>query len=118
MEIIGEKISIDKLKDIAKSNYGEIVKAVVDIQLEIMAIDAELHADQESLLLEKGSKQEDIWGINIYPFKSKEDMIEFDSMINLRPWQENFSRSVEDPNIRRQIISILNNLIIELNCEI
>lgn len=111
MEIIEEKINIDKLKEITKNNYGELVKAVVDIKLEIMAIDAELHADQESLLLEKGSKQENLWGINIYPFKSKEKMIEFDSMINLRPWQENFSRNVDDPEICKQIIDIVNKLI-------
>jgi hypothetical protein len=69
------------------------------------------HADQEALLLEKGSKQEDLWDINIYPEMPKSERIEFDSMINLRPSQGNRTRGVDSPEIRQKIIEIVNKLV-------
>ena len=90
--------------------YGGIVKAVMDIKKGLLVVDAELHADQEAYLLEKGSVQQDLWGINLYPAKfGQGDFIEFDSMINIRPSQKNMSRGVEDENIRKQIIAIVNS---------
>ncbi len=91
--------------------FGNLVKAVVDIDREIMAVDAALHADQEAFLLEDGSQQENLWGINIYPELIGNDMIEFDSMINLRPYMNNRSRGVEDEKIRNKIITIVTKLI-------
>jgi len=84
---------------------------VVDIEKGIMALDAELHADQEALLLEQGSAQENLWGINIYPDLPNEQRIEFDSMINLRPSFGNCSRGVDSPGIQKKIIEIVNKLI-------
>lgn len=75
----------------AEERFGNLVKAVIDIEKEIMAVDAELQADEEALLLEKGSRQEDLWGINIYPEMLESERIEFDSMINLRPSLSNMS---------------------------
>lgn len=95
----------------AAKMFGNMVKAVVDIDKKIMAIDGELHADEEALLLENGSKQKNLWGINIYPELSGEDFIEFDSMINLRPSQGNASRGVDDKKLRKEIIGIANKLI-------
>ena len=91
--------------------FGNLVKAVIDIDLGIMAIDAELHSDEEAVLLANGSKQGDIWGINLYPEMTGDDFVEFDSMINLRPSQNNRSRSVDDENIQRKIKEIVNNLV-------
>lgn len=106
-----EKISLAELKEMAKRMFGSLVKAVVDVEKELMAIDAELHADQESHLLEQGSKQEHLWGINIYPEIIGHDMIEFDSMINLRPSQGNRSRGVDDEKVRLRIVEIVFKLI-------
>ena len=111
MKIINEPISIDELKEMAKNSFGNLVKAVVDVEKEIMAVDGELHADLEKTLLESGSIQKDLWGINIFPEIPGDDMIEFDSMINLRPIQNNMSRSVEDLTTRQKIINIVNKLI-------
>ncbi|MBU1032769.1 MAG: DUF5674 family protein [Patescibacteria group bacterium] len=111
MRIIIEPISLDELQKIAEERFGDMVKAVVDVQKQIMAIGGELHADEEALLLEQGSKQDDLWGINIYPDEAPEKQIEFDSMINLRPRQGNRSRSVEDAEIRRKIEEIVRALI-------
>lgn len=111
MKIVKESVSIRDLKDMAFNMFGNIVKAVIDVEKEIMAIDGELHADEEVLLLEDGSKQDNLWGINIYPDLPKKDRIEFDSMINLRPRLGNRTRSVDDPEIRNKIIEIVNKLI-------
>ena len=81
----------------------EMVKGVVDVERRLLAIDAELHADLEEFLLEQGSAQEDLWGINLYPDEEDEDLIEFDSLINIRPRQNNRSRGVEDEETREQI---------------
>ncbi|MEK7462959.1 MAG: DUF5674 family protein [Patescibacteria group bacterium] len=110
--IIKNKIEIEKLKNIAKNQFGSLVKAVVDLEQEIMAVGGELHADEEVLLSEKeNSKRENTWGINIYPEKSKNDWIEFDSMINIKPQYNNRSRGVENVDIQNKIIAIANKLI-------
>lgn len=112
MQVIEKTISNTELKNISDKNFGHLVKAVVDIEKGLMAIDAELHADLEELLLEQGSEQKNLWGINIHPDKINQDSwIEFDSMINLRPSWGNKSRCVDDPKTREQIITIVQKLI-------
>lgn len=112
MKIIHSPISLAHLQTLATARFGNLVKAVVDVEKGVMAIDADLHADEEAALLVAGSKQEHLWGINLYPeFFGKEDFVEFDSMINLRPSMNNSSRIVDDPNIRKKIITIISRLI-------
>ena len=92
--------------------FGDLVKVVVDTQKKIMAVDAELHADEEAYLIENGSEQKNLWGINFYPeFFGSDKFIEFDSMINLRPGQNNLSRGVEDKKIQEEIRQIVRKLI-------
>jgi len=112
MKIVQEKISIDELKDMAKNMFGDLVKAVVDVEKKIMVVEAGLHSDEEGLLLQNGSQQQNLWGINLYPEKQDDSWIEFDSMINLRPTQENRSRGIENPKIRKKIIEIVNKLVL------
>jgi hypothetical protein len=98
----------------AEKMYGTLVKADVDIVKGIVVIDMDTHTDGEAYLLENGSKQADLWGINFHPDKfGTEDFIEFDSMINLRPSQKNTSRDVLDPEIRKQIRAIVEELVNE-----
>lgn len=111
MKIVKDKITISELKKMAEKMFGNLVKAVVNVEKEILVVDAELHSDQEALLLEKGSKQSDLWGINLYPDKRGDEFVEFDSVINLRPSQNNRSRGVNDPKIREKIIQIVNSKI-------
>lgn len=113
MKLVDKKISKKELTEIAKERFGDMVKAVVDIELGIMVVGGELHADEEAMLLENNSIQENLWGINIYVEKDDNEMIEFDSMINIRPRQNNRSRDVLDENLREKIIIIVNNLIIK-----
>ena len=114
MVLLSEKITVDQLREMAANRFGNMVKAVVDIQQKKIVLDAELHSDEETMLLQNGSAQEDLWGINIYPDFSRddEDFVEFDSMINLRPSQNNRSRGVEDPALRQSIISIVKEWVL------
>lgn len=102
-----DRIARAELETIAKGQFGDLVKAVVDVGKEILAVGGELHADEEALLLEEGSRQEDLWGINLYPAKPEAEWIEFDSMINLQPSQGNRSRGVENPETREKIRAIV-----------
>jgi len=113
MKAIENEISIKELKDMSSKMFGNLVKAVVDIEKGILVVDAELHSDEEAYLLQLGSKQENLWGINIYPDLDKKERIEFDSMINLRPSQNNNSRGVDDEEIQRKILDIVNSKIID-----
>ena len=111
MKVISDRISLSELKQMADEMFGNLVKAVVDIEQEIIALGGELHSDGESMLLKSGSKQKDLWGINLYPELKGDDFIEFDSMINLRPSQGNCSRAIIDPAVTKKIKAIVNKLI-------
>ena len=112
MEIITAPVSAAHLSEIAHEYYDDMVKGVVDIDKNILAISAEYHADLERELLQNGSRQESLWGINLYPGVEGDDFIEFDSLINIVPRRNNFSRDVEDPAIRERIRNIVNTLIV------
>jgi hypothetical protein len=111
MKIIDNPITWEDVVAIAHDGFGNLVKAVVDLERGIMAVDGELHADEEALLLEHGSKQADLWGINLYPELPAGERNEFDSMINIRPTQGNRSRGVNDPSIRHKILEIVDGLV-------
>lgn len=111
--VIRQPISRAELTTMAEARFGDMVKAVVDIGRQIMAAGGELHSDEEALLLEDGSQQSDLWGINLYPEETGEEWIEFDSMINVRPSQGNRSRSVEDESIKAAIRRIVGTLMLE-----
>ena len=82
--------------DSTHKNFGEfMVKLVADLQREVLAIDAEWHADLEAELLADGSAQKDLWGFNYYP---DSDALEYNSLINIRP-MENKSADILDTGI-------------------
>lgn len=108
MIILEKPVTRAELIELAENFYGDMVKGVVDVDKELLAIDAELHSDLEGLLLGEGSLQEALWGINLYPEAEDEDFLEFDSLINIRPRQGNRSRYVENEGIREKIRIIVN----------
>ncbi len=109
--IISTPISLQQLAEIAASSFGDMVKAVVDINRRQLAIGGGLHSDEETALIDQGSSQADLWGINIYPEKPRAEWIEFDSMINIRPRLGNRSRGVEDAGVRQLIVEVIDSLI-------
>jgi hypothetical protein len=111
MRLVSGPTPLSELKKECMTHFSTMIKAVVDVSKAIMAVDAELHADQEAFLLEQGSNQADLWGINIYPEKVSDEFIEFTSLINIRPSQENPSMEVLDPAVRERIVEIVGELI-------
>jgi hypothetical protein len=113
MQLVKDKISIEELKKMSEKMSTRLVKAVVDVEQGIMVVDAGLHSDEEYFLLEEGSKQEHLWGINLFPDKfGNEGFVVFDSMINLRPGQGNRSRGVDNPKIQEIIKKIVHKLVV------
>jgi len=106
MQICEHPIGREELERMAAAGFGDMVKGVVDVERGLLALDADLHADLEALLLEDGSVQKNLWGINLYPDED-EDFIEFDSLINIRPMAGNRSRGVEDPDIQEKIVEVV-----------
>ena len=107
---IKKEVLIEESKNFIDDNA---IKGAVDVEKEIVAVDSPMHYDCEQLLLENGSQQKDIWGINLYLDSDDiDDLVEFDSMINIRPTQGNRSRDVEDPEIREKIKKVVEKWII------
>lgn len=112
MKLVEKEITLEELKQMSTKMFESLVKAVVDIEKNIMVVDADMHVDEEEFLLEMECEQKNLWGINLHPHKfPDESWIEFDSMINIRPSLENRSRYVNNAATREKIISIVNKLV-------
>jgi uncharacterized protein DUF5674 len=113
MQLVEKEITLQELRQMSTKMFESLVKAVVDIEKEVMVVDATMHVDQESWLLEEyESKQENLWGINLYPEHwEKPEFIKFDSMINVRPNQGNRTRSVDNTQLQQKIIRIVMKLV-------
>jgi hypothetical protein len=111
VQVVRAPVPLEALRDLARRQFGDFVKAVVDVAQTVMAIGGELHADEEAALLDEGSRPADLWGINLYPDRLAAERIEYDSMINVRPAQGNRSRSVDDPATRQAIEAVVSVLV-------
>lgn len=112
MQLVSTPLPLSELRTIALTRFGDMVKAVVDVEKRVMVIDADMHADEEAELLGMGSDQKNLWGINLYPeLFGTVDFLEFDSMINLRPSSGNMTRGVEDEALQERIREIIGALI-------
>lgn len=113
LHIIEKPITRTELKKIAEERFGDLVKGAVDIEKGVMVLGGELHIDEALKLVEQfQSKGKDIWGINLYPEKTGDDMIEFDSMINLKPDLGNRTRGIDSLGIQEKIKNIVHKLIV------
>jgi len=104
-------LSGEALGELVRRFFEDMVKYVVDLEREVLAVGGELHADAEALLLEDGSRQEDLWGANYYPGLGREACIEFTSLINIRPSQGNRSMLIEDPILCERVRKITERLV-------
>lgn len=111
LEFVRTRVSRSYLAAAAAEQFGDLIKAVVDVRRRIMVVGGELHSDEEAALLEDGSRQEDLWGVNLYPAEDGDEWLEFDSMINVRPSQGNRSRGVEDARLQASIRQIVDDLV-------
>jgi hypothetical protein len=110
IRIVKTKMSRHQLLEVATERYSDLVKAVVDVEQGIAAIGGELHADEEAALLEEGSRQANLWGINLYPQQPADRWIEFDSVINIRPSCGNRTRGIDNGVLREKIVRVVNSL--------
>ena len=113
MRIITEPTNLNEIWEQRETPFVELLKIVVDIENEIIAVDSEMHADLEEKLLERGSKQHDLWGANVYPLRNSDDFIEFTALINIRPAQDNKSMEVLDTGNKQRMDKIIRKLLIK-----
>ena len=111
INIVKNSISRDEIQTLTNERFGDMVKAVVDVARGAMSVGGEMHADEEAALLADGSRQTDLWGINLYVDLPWPEMVEFDSMINIRPRQNNRTRSIEDLTVRSRVLSVVSKII-------
>ena len=109
--ILDRKARPDELAAMLETFFEHMIKYVVDVRREVVAIGGELHADAEQLLLESGSSQSDLWGANYLPGEGAEECIEYTALSNIRPSQNNRSMDVCDPEIRDAIRRLTFKLI-------
>ena len=100
-----------QLRELVGRYFGDMVKLVVDVRRRLVAVGGELHADAEAVLLERGSKQADIWGANYYPGLGPDECLQFTALINIRPTQGNRAMEVHDPAIRETMRAIVHELV-------
>ncbi|PSB53019.1 hypothetical protein C7B67_04705 [filamentous cyanobacterium Phorm 6] len=110
INLIQERATKEQLEEMLEilSSY---IKLAVDIERGILAGGGELHADCEAVLLENGSKQVHIWGADWYPLTQE---VGYESLINIRPRQNNRSMEIQDPMIRDRVAQIVQRLLGEL----
>ena len=113
--IASQKISTDQLKKLCQYWFDDMVKIVVDIEKEIVALGGELHADAETLLIEQGSNPKAVWGANFYPWHEAENRLEFTALINIRPKQDNFSMEIMDQRIKLKMTEIVERYVLASN---
>ena len=113
--VTSTKISPSQLKTQCEQFFTDMVKLVIDVEKEVIAIGGELHADAENLLLERGSNQKDLWGANFYPWNPPEERISFTALINIRPHQDNPSLEILDLIVKGKVKAIIENLVLSPN---
>lgn len=109
--VTDRKLDRADLVRLVRSHFGDMVKYVVDVRRRLVAVGGELHADGESLLLDAGSGQQDLWGVNYYPGRGPDLCIEFTALINIRPSQGNRGMEILDPAVRTLVRDITFDLI-------
>lgn len=106
--IIRELATRDQIAHMSEAFGESLIKLAVDVERQILAGGGELHADCEAALLQDGSQQHNIWGADWYPL---DQQVGFESLINIRPRQQNFTLEVQDPALRSQIEAIVRKLL-------
>ncbi len=109
IRVIINPITRAEAKEIAQEFYKEMVKGVVDVEREILALGGEWHMDANKILLENGSSQRDIWGFNFFPDDGR---IQYTSLINIRPLQNNWTLEVKSERLRKNMERIILKCIV------
>ena len=109
IKVIKKPITRAEAKEIALEFYVDMVKGVVDIEREIIALGGEYHMDANTVLIGDGSEKKNIWGFNFYP---DENRIHHVSLINIRPLQNNRTIEVQDEKLRKRMEEVIRKFVI------
>lgn len=109
--ILDRKISIEEVRKLANFWYGTMIKGTVDIELERVALGGDYHIESSEILTGSGSKFEDVWGFNIRFEENKDGVLEFDSMVNIKPNFGNRSRGINNEEIIKKATEIIKKFI-------
>ena len=111
IKILENKINIEEVKKMADFWYGTMIKGTVDIEGERVALGGDYHIESSEMLINTGSKFENVWGFNIRFEENPEGVLEFDSMVNIKPNLGNRSRSINNEEIVKKAIGIIYKFI-------
>ncbi len=106
-KILTRPLNWIQIRKLSEEFFGDMIKAVVDVEEGMVAAGCSLHADAEKLLLKHGSKQKNLWGVNYFPARKKGERLEYTALMNIRPRQGNPSQLVKDPDVRKKIKDIM-----------
>ena len=109
-----EPIALESLGPLAKAWHGTLIKGVADCTRGIIALGGDWHMDANTTLIADGSKQEDVWGFNIYPAERGDAALEYISLINIRPAQGNKTMELVNEVLRTKIRKIVSKLVPDL----
>jgi hypothetical protein len=109
--VLSEPVAIEQLRSLVARFFVDMVKLVADVDRGVVALGGELHADAEAILLDQGSRQQDLWGANYYPGREPDDCIEYSALINIRPAQNNRSMEIEDSAVRDRVRELVFRLV-------
>lgn len=106
IHILQTKLTEAQVRDMLEA-LGTYIKVAVDVERGLLAGGGEYHADCEEVLLENGSRQEDVWGADWYPDSRS---VAFGALINIRPRQGNASMEIRDPALRQRVEAIVRRV--------
>lgn len=107
IHLLRAKATAGQIAEMLKE-YESMIKIVVDIRRRVLAGGGEMHSDCESVLLDDGSEQDDLWGANWYP---SEQEIVFESLINIRPRLGNRNVLIQSEELRQQVESVTRDIL-------
>ena len=114
IRVVREPIALESLGPLAKAWHGTLIKGVADCTRGIIALGGDWHMDANTTLIADGSKQEDVWGFNIYPAERGDAALEYISLINIRPAQGNKTMELVNEVLRTKIRKIVSKLVPDL----
>ncbi len=111
IKILENQISMDEVKKFAENWYGSMIKGAVDIVDGRVALGGDYHIEDSELLTATGSKFENVWGFNIRFEENPDGVLEFDSMVNIKPNLGNRSRNIKDEEVIKKGTEIIHKYI-------
>jgi hypothetical protein len=105
-EYFDQPLSEATVRRLVDEGFGDMLKFVVDLDREVIAAGGEFHSDEEAILLEKGSQQQNLWGANYYPSRPQGKRLVYTSMINVRARDGNTKQEIQSPLIREKVAAV------------